>query len=185
MSVAWRRENSCNFAPQQSFFNSSYEIISQVAAMELLSMSWEEVEEAVTALADTIKREFDPDIIVGIARGGLIPAVRLSHLLGDKLLRVIHVKFYNGVNLHLKKPELYADIKGISGKVLVVDDVTDTGTSLEFALKHLKRKGAKEIRVATIAYKPKSRFKPDYYRFETDKWIVFPWEEAPLKRGGQ
>ncbi len=153
--------------------------------MELVSMSWEEVEEAITTLANAIKREFDPDVIVGVARGGLIPAVRLSHLLGDKLLRVIHVKYYKGVNLHRGKPELYADIKRISGKVLVVDDVADTGTSLEFVLKHLKRKGAKEIRVATIAYKPKSRFKPDYYRFETDKWIVFPWEEAPLKRGGQ
>lgn len=179
------RESGYNFVRQQSFFNSSSEIISPVAAMELVSMSWEEVEEAVTALADTIKREFDPDVIVGIARGGLIPAVRLSHLLGDKLLRVIHVKYYKGVNLHFKKPELYAGIKRISGKVLVVDDVTDTGTSLEFVLKHLKRKEAKEIRVATIAYKPKSRFKPDYYRFETDKWIIFPWEEEPLKRGGQ
>lgn len=156
-----------------------------MAAMELISMSWEEVEEAITALADAIKREFDPDVIVGIARGGLIPAVRLSHLLGDKLLRVIQVEYYKGVNLHLKKPKLYADIKRISGKVLVVDDVTDTGTSLEFVLKHLKRKGVKEIRVATIAYKPKSRFKPDYYTFETDKWIVFPWEEAPPKRDGQ
>ncbi|MFQ6129233.1 MAG: phosphoribosyltransferase [Candidatus Hadarchaeaceae archaeon] len=153
--------------------------------MELVLMSWEEVEEAVTTLADAIKREFDPDVIVGIARGGLIPAVRLSHLLGNKLLRVIHVRYYKNVGLRLKKPELYADIKRISGKVLVVDDVTDTGTSLEFVLKHLRRKGAKEIRVATIAYKPKSRFKPDYYTLETDKWVVFPWEEAPLKRGGQ
>jgi hypothetical protein len=152
--------------------------------MELVSMSWKEVEEAVTALANAIKREFDPDVIVGIARGGLIPAVRLSHLLGDKLLRVIHVKYYKDVNLRLKKPELYADIRRLSGKVLVVDDVADTGTSLEFVLKHLKRKGAKEIRVATIAYKPRSRLKPDYFTLKTDKWVVFPWEEeVPLKRG--
>lgn len=146
-------------------------------------MGWDEVDKAVTALASAVKRDFDPDVIVGIARGGLIPAVRLSHLLGDRLLRVIHLRYYKGANLRTEKPELLADVDRLSGKVLLVDDVADTGVSLEFALDHLKGKGAEEIRVATIACKSKSRFRPDYYVFETDKWIVFPWEEAPVKRG--
>ena len=141
-------------------------------------MSWEEVEEAITALANAIKREFNPDVIVGVARGGLIPAVRLSHLLGDKLLRIIHVKYYKGANARLKKLELLADIERVEGRVLVVDDVADTGTSLEFVLNHLKGKGAQEVRTATIAYKPKSRLKPDYFVYETDRWVVFPWEKA-------
>lgn len=150
--------------------------------MEFITMSWSDVEKAVTALATTLEREFVPDMIVGIARGGLIPAVRLSHLLGDKLLRMIHIKFYKGIDLRQERPELLADVGKLPRKVLLVDDVADTGETLEFVLKHVKEMGAKEVKVATIAYKPKSRVKPDYYVFETDKWIVFPWEEMPVQR---
>ena len=150
--------------------------------MELMSMGWDDVEKAVTALATTLEREFVPDLIVGIARGGLIPAVRLSHLLRDKLLRMIHIKFYKGVNLRKEKPELLADVGELPPKVLIVDDVADTGATLEFVLERVKGKGAKDIKIATIAYKPRSRVKPDYYVFETDKWIVFPWEEMPVTK---
>jgi hypoxanthine phosphoribosyltransferase len=152
--------------------------------LEFVTMSWHDVEKAVTALASKLEREFQPDIIVGIARGGLIPAVRLSHLLGDKLLRMIHIKLYKDINLKQEKPELLADVGELPSKVLVVDDVSDTGETLEFVLKHVREKGAKEVKVATIAYKPGSRVKPDYYVFETNKWIVFPWEEMPVQCGG-
>lgn len=146
-------------------------------------MGWHEVEKAVAALANALRRGYDPDVIVGVARGGLIPAVRLSHLLGDKMLRIIHVKYYKGVNLRREEPELLADVGKLEGKVLVVDDVADTGTTLEFVVRHLKERGAKEVRVATVAWKPHSRIKPDFYVFETDKWIVFPWEEMEVRRG--
>ena len=147
--------------------------------MEIVSMGWHEFEKAIGALANTLRRRYDPDVIVGVARGGLFPAVRLSHLMGDKTLRIIHVKYYKGVALRRKKPELLADVGRLKGKVLVVDDVADTGTTLEFVTKHVKRKGAKEVKVATIAAKPKSTFKPDFFVFKTNKWIIFPWEEMP------
>jgi len=146
-----------------------------------LLLGWTNVDKAVKTLASSIKRGFSPDLIVGVARGGLIPAVWLSHLLGDKPLRFIHVKYYKGMDLRKKKPELLADVGRLKGKVLVVDDVADTGTTLEFVAKHIKRKGAKDVKVATIAMKPHSTFKPDFFVFETDKWIVFPWEEMPVK----
>ncbi len=149
--------------------------------MKQLALSWDEVERAVKTLANSIKRDFDPDIIVGVARGGLIPAVRLSHMLGDKPLHIIHIKYYKGVNARRKKPELLADVGRLGGKVLVVDDVADTGASLEFVVEHVKRKGAKEVKIATIAWKPRSRLKPSFSAFETDKWVVFPWEETPAK----
>ncbi len=148
--------------------------------MARLSMSWEEVDEALLKLAKKVRRDFDPDVIVGVARGGLVPAVRLSHLLGDKEFRVIHVKYYKG-RRRLNKPELISDIKALDGKVLLVDDVADTGTSLSFVLQHLKKKRATDVRTATIAYKPRAGLKPDYYAFETNKWVVFPWEEPSKK----
>ncbi len=144
-------------------------------------MSWEEVEEALLELARKVRRGFDPDAIVGVARGGLIPAVRLSHLLGDKEFRVIHVKYYQG-HRRLKKPELLSDTKALNGRLLLVDDVADTGTSLKFVLKHLEGKGAEEVRTATIAYKPRAKLKPDYFAIKTSKWVVFPWEEGRPKQ---
>ncbi len=151
--------------------------------MKPVSMGWHEFEKAVSALAMVLKQEYDPDLIVGVARGGLIPAVRLSHLMGDKMLRIIHVKYYKGVDLRKKKPELLADVGSLHGKVLLVDDVADTGATLRFLVKHIRDRGAKQVKVATIAWKPRSHFKPDFYVYETNKWIVFPWEEVPIKRG--
>jgi len=61
-------------------------------------------------------------------------------------------------------------------KVLVVDDVADTGESLRLVRAHLGEQGATEVKIATIYYKPWSVIIPDYYEKETSTWIVFPWE---------
>ncbi|MEM3401785.1 MAG: phosphoribosyltransferase family protein [Candidatus Hadarchaeales archaeon] len=144
--------------------------------MRKLLLGWEEVDRMSVALAKKIKKNFRPDIIIGVARGGLVPAVRIAHLLGISQFRAIDVKYYVGCR-RAKKPVLVEDIGKIKGKVLVVDDVVDTGTSLSFVISHLKKKGAKEVRTAALAHKPHSSMKPDYFIFETDRWIVFPWEK--------
>ena len=146
-------------------------------------LSWHDIEKAVEALAITIREEYDPDVIVGIARGGLIPAVRLSHLLSDLLMRVVHVKYYENVDETREEPEIFwSDIEKLEGKVLIVDDVADTGNTLKLVMDHLKDKAEEDLKICTIAYKPFSKIEPDYYVYETKKWLVFPWEEAPVER---
>lgn len=146
-------------------------------------MTWHDMEKAVEALAIAIREEYDPDVIVGIARGGLVPSVRLSHLLNDLLMRVVHVKYYENVDEATGKPEIFwSDVEKLEGKVLIVDDVADTGNTLEVVLDHLKKRIDGEIKICTVAYKPSSKIKPDYFIYETEKWIVFPWEEAPVER---
>lgn len=66
------------------------------------------------------------------------------------------------------------DVKGLSA--LLADDVADTGSSLILARDHVLSAGAKEVRIATLYYKPWSRIKPEYYVAETDAWIIFPHE---------
>jgi hypoxanthine phosphoribosyltransferase len=61
-------------------------------------------------------------------------------------------------------------------KVLVVDDVADSGESLKLVKAHVLQQGATEARVATVYYKPWSGVKPDFYAQETRCWVVFPWE---------
>ncbi len=146
-------------------------------------LTWHDIEKAVEALSIKIREEYDPDIIVGIARGGLIPSVRLSHLLNDLLMRVVHVKYYEDVDETTDEPEIFwSDVEKLEGKVLIVDDVADTGNTLEVVLDHLKERIEGELKIATIAYKPSSKIMPDYFIYETEKWIVFPWEEAPVER---
>jgi len=146
-------------------------------------LTWHEIEKSVEALSVVIREEYDPDTIVGVARGGLIPSVRLSHLLNDLLMRVVHVKYYEDVDETREEPEIFwSDVEKLEGKVLVVDDVADTGSTLEVVLDHLEDRAEDELKICTIAYKPSSKIEPDYFIYETSKWIVFPWEEAPVKR---
>lgn len=154
--------------------------------MDLECLSWHDIEKSVEALALAIRQDYDPDVIVGIARGGLVPAVRLSHLLDDLMMRVVHVKYYENVNETREEPEIFwSDVEKIEGKVLVVDDVADTGDTLELVKDHLADRVEGELEICTIAYKPSSKVKPDYYIYETEKWIVFPWEEAPVEKKAQ
>ncbi|MHC1605010.1 MAG: phosphoribosyltransferase [Candidatus Methanofastidiosia archaeon] len=150
-------------------------------------LNWEKIDEAIWTLMDEIKKEFKPDIIVGVARGGLIPAVRLSHITEDTLMRVVDVKFYTDIEKRDENPiitvPLTENVKNLN--VLIVDDVADTGKTLLEVKKHVLEKGAKNVRISVIAKKPKSIITPDYYIFETDKWIIFPWEKMPVGKGGK
>jgi hypoxanthine phosphoribosyltransferase len=121
---------------------------------------------------------FKPDVIVGVTRGGWIPARILSDLLEIPNLATVRVEFYLGVAETLNKPALTQGVSaGVLGKkTLVVDDVADTGRSLQLVKEHLLQQGAAEVQIATLYYKPFSLAKPDYYEKKTRRWVVFPWD---------
>jgi hypoxanthine phosphoribosyltransferase len=150
--------------------------------MEKEYLHWSKVDEAIWTLADYVRKDYKVDIIVGIARGGLIPAVRMSHILDNILMRVMDVKFYTDVEQHTEFPEITVPLtEPIEGKnVLIVDDVADTGKTLKVVREDIQKKGARDVRIAVIAKKPQSIVDPDYYIFQTDGWIVFPWEKMPV-----
>ena len=147
-------------------------------------LGWAEFEEAVQFIALKLRKSnYSPDIIVAIARGGLILGVRLSHILKIPM-RSIHMVFYDEKDNRLEKPKLLIPLqseKDVKGKkVLLVDDIADTGLTLKNAVEYLKSLGAEEIKIATIAYKPSSIVVPDIFLFVTSKWVVFPWEKLPI-----
>jgi hypoxanthine phosphoribosyltransferase len=130
-------------------------------------------------LAEKIRKNgFNPDIIVGVSRGGWPPARVLSDLLGNPNLANVKAEFYLGVAETKGEPTLTQPVsmKIANKKVLVVDEVADTGKSLKLVKEHIIENGAAEVKIATVYYKPWSIVKPDYYEKETSKWIVFPWE---------
>ncbi|RLG50709.1 MAG: phosphoribosyltransferase [Thermoproteota archaeon] len=146
--------------------------------MEFTAPSWLKIYRACIILARKIRESgYNPEMIVGIARGGWIPARILSDLLMVREVASMRVLAYRAVG-EIQKAEVLqpvsADVRKL--KVLLVDDVADTGESLREAVAHLKSRGASEVKVATIYYKPWSAVKPDYWVYETRKWVIFPWE---------
>lgn len=148
-------------------------------------LTWNGFYGAVREQARTIADSgFVPEVIIGVARGGMIPAGALTYALGVKLTDAINVEFYTDVAETLPDPVLLApmlDIESIRGRrLLVVDDVVDSGRTLALVLKLLRGFGA-EVRSAVIYAKPTTIIEPDYIWKRTDQWIVFPWSaEAPV-----
>ena len=129
--------------------------------------------------AEKIRKScFKPDSIVGVSRGGSIPARVLSDLLENPNIANVRVEFYLDIAKTRKEPLLTQGVSAdmVGKKVLIVDDVADTGKSLELVEDYLRNQGANEARVATLYYKPWSKVKPEYYEKETTHWIVFPWD---------
>lgn len=140
---------------------------------------WSQIYRMLLQVADKIRRDnFKPDVIVGVSRGGWPPARVLSDLLENPNLANVKAEFYVGVAETKGEPTLTqpVSVKVASKRVLVVDEVADTGKSLQLIREHLKAEGASEVRIATVYFKPWSIVKPDYYAKETSRWIVFPWE---------
>ena len=141
---------------------------------------WKDVYDLCKVLARRIKESgFKPDAIVAVARGGWVPARILADFLMVKELYSVKAEHWGIVATVTGKAKitqpLTADLSG--KKVLVVDDVADTGETVELVAKHVMEKNAKEVRTAVIDFKHTSKFVPDYYAREMEKWawIVYPW----------
>jgi hypoxanthine phosphoribosyltransferase len=141
--------------------------------------TWNKIYDMLLSQAEKIRQSgFKPDVIVGITKGGWVPARVLSDLLEIPDLVTIRVEFYLGVAETRNEPILTQGVSAavIGKRALIVDDVADTGKSLQLAREHVLQQGATEVRIATVYRKPWSIIKPDYYETETSCWIVFPWE---------
>jgi len=144
-----------------------------------IAPTWEEMNQLVFLVAKKIieaRESFDR--IVTLAKGGWPMTRSLTDFLLIGKVASIGVKFYCGINKRLSTPQIYqhlpVKIKG--EKILLFDDVTDTGGSLQFAKDYLLKHGIGYLKTATLFYKPHSFFKPDFYGAKTKAWIVFPYD---------
>jgi len=110
-------------------------------------------------------------------------------VIGDALWFILPAYIANGTPVVLGGGPPIDGGKGLSDGYRIFDDVADTGKTLKVVSNHLESRVEGELNTCTIAFKPRSEIEPDYYVYKTDKWIVFPWEEAPVerkaKKGGQ
>jgi len=151
--------------------------------IKLKVLSWKEFYEKALALALTItNKEYKPDVIVAVARGGWVLGRILSDVLGVRETASITIQYYRGVNDRDEAPRISQTATGtLCGKrVLLVDDVADTGTTLDLALRELRKADTDDVRTATLFVKEWTRNLPDYYLEVVKEWVVFPYEYAEV-----
>lgn len=146
-------------------------------------ISWDEFDRLCRLLVEKIREDrFEPEIIVAVSRGGLVPAQIISHALKNNELYVVKVEYYKDdiANANIeqnKEPIIVQKLdRSIEGKrVLVVDEVTDSGATGLAVKKYIESLKPKEARFLTVHYKPWSKFKPDYFAEIARGWVVYPW----------
>lgn len=151
-------------------------------------LTWPDFGTAIREVAQqVVDDDYHPDVILSIARGGMAFGMGLGYALSVKNLSVVNVEFYTGVDQRLAMPVMLPptpDAVDLSGlKVLVADDVADTGRTLELVRDFCSGHVA-EVRVAVVYEKPASVVHSDYVWRHTDRWIDFPWSSLPPVRGG-
>jgi uncharacterized protein len=155
------------------------------------NLSWQAFGEASRELAKVIAADgFEPDLILSIARGGLFVAAALGYALAVKNLHVMNVEFYDGVGSTLEMPVMLPPVPSVvdfsAKKVLIADDVADSGRTMELVYTFIKDQ-VEDVRSVVIYEKPRSLIKCDYVWKRTDRWINFPWSclGPVVERAGQ
>jgi hypoxanthine phosphoribosyltransferase len=147
-------------------------------------LTWQEFGDASRELAASIVADgFKPEVVVAIARGGLLLAGALAYAMGVKTCGALNVEFYTDVETTLPEPVILPpmlDGPALAGKkVLLVDDVTDSGRTLALVLHLLQATTGAEVRSVVLYAKPRTIQEADYTWRRTDRWINFPWSTLP------
>ncbi|MFC9585823.1 phosphoribosyltransferase [Streptomyces yangpuensis] len=162
---------------------------------EPLYLSWEEIGLATATLAQQTAAAGVPQAVVGIVRGGLIPAVWIAHRLGVHDVRTIEVTRTTSDDINaakaplptLRNPASLGDLTGLD--VLLVDDIAGSGTTLAHTARIVQELGPARVRTAVLAVNranwpagPEPHHRIDHIARQTATWVVFPWEEQHDQR---
>ena len=148
-------------------------------------LSWADFGDAARALAQQVTDDgYEPDVVLSIARGGMLVGAALGYALDVKNTWTMNVEFYTGVEERLDVPMILPPVPELvdlqAERMLIADDVADTGETLRLVKDFCAGKVA-EVRCAVLYEKPRSIVKCEYVWKRTDLWIDFPWStEAPV-----
>jgi hypoxanthine phosphoribosyltransferase len=143
-------------------------------------LTYRDVNELADVVFDKLKEDsFIPDIILCVGRGAMVPARILSDRLELHEIAFVNAKMYTGVGERNAKPIIGTIPHSVfNKKVLVVDDIYDTGLTTIAVMDQLRGRKPVDAKVATFLCKEHAEVRPAYYGAECkeDEWIVFPWE---------
>ncbi|MFH1327285.1 MAG: phosphoribosyltransferase [Candidatus Bathyarchaeota archaeon] len=144
-------------------------------------ITWDEVYDACRKLVRLIEdSEYVPEILIGLARSGFVPARLLSDFSGITNLYSLKVEHWLDTTAQHKEEakitsKLPIDVHG--KKVLVIDDIADTGKSMDLTFNYIKSFAPSEIKSAVVHYVTSSQHVPDYYAHKIEEWtwLIYPW----------
>jgi len=150
-------------------------------AAEREIMTWTDFGRASRDVAQMVADDgYEPEMILSIARGGLLIGGALGYALAVKNVYTMNVEFYTGVDERLEVPRIlppapdFVDLG--QARILIADDVADTGHTLRSVQLFCEGKVG-EVRTAVLYEKSHSLVRCDYVWKRTDRWINFPWSD--------
>ncbi len=149
-----------------------------VADATYLSLSWGEFEEYASELAELVYSNYQPNTILAVMKGGAVVGALLADRLRIGRLYTVNIRSYlkagsrGELDIYQKPP------RGcVAGKrVLVVDDIVDSGQSLSTVMQLIQPNRPKEVRSAAMLVKEESTYIPDFYIKKVRGWVFYPWE---------
>lgn len=146
-------------------------------------LTWTDFGPAARELAQQVAGDgYRPDVILSIARGGLLVGGALAYALNVKSCYLVNIEFYTGVDERREEPIVLPPRLDLAeareAKVLVADDVADTGHTLK-RVEELLQDRVAETRTAVLYEKPRSLIQCEYVWRRTEAWIEFPWSKEP------
>ena len=151
------------------------------SSFEYLDLSWEMFGELCRAPALKVARDYDPDVVVGIARAGAVPGAVVATILGVDFYSMIISRKADDDDVRERPEILSAAPREVEGqRVLIVDEVTTSGATLRLALAAVRDTHPIEVRTATSFARTRG-YKPDYFALETDAEVVLPWDHHLLE----
>jgi hypoxanthine phosphoribosyltransferase len=151
-----------------------------IAAPERDIVSWEDLDQLVGVLAERLATERF-DVLLAITRGGMVPAGMLAYRLRLRDILVAAVEYYDDTGQHGPTPTFFqfpADPLLRGKRVLIVDEVWDSGTTIHAVTERVRQAGGLPF-TAVLHYKPERSAvadHPDVHAVETDQWVVYPFK---------
>lgn len=139
--------------------------------MQKIYLNWDDIQKDTMVLANKIKEYGNFDKIIAVSRGGLIPAGIIGYALNIRHIETVNIESYDG-NKQRNVEDITIDIKASNERVLIVDDLSDTGNTFR-----ILRKFFPNALLTCVYTKPEGEPFTDIHAIEMpQKWIVFPWD---------
>ncbi len=143
-----------------------------------LVVDWAFFGELCRALALRVAREYEPEVVLGIAKAGVIPGAVVASILQCEFASMA-VTRHDAGQLPVLVSGPPASIRG--RRVLVVDETCDTGHTLRLALNEVRALRPLEVRTA-VSFRT-GPYEPDYHAFQTENFIILPWDREVVLNG--
>lgn len=149
---------------------------------DTMNISWPLFGELARALALKVSRDFDPEIVVGVATAGVVPGAVVAAMLDRPFHSIIVSRRYRADAVR-ETPTVLSAAPGdvLQKRVLIVDETCNNGDTMRLAKAAIVNAGAKEVRTA-VSFKT-GPYQPDWYGLETESMIILPWDKETIVDG--